>query len=104
MAASSITRGPGAGCQHQRRGATGKTRGSSRNNFEAFFDRLGPCYEQLARAHDVYEIFRCGMVHEYAVKRDCTIYMKTGSETCGVGVDTNGRYYFVVERYFEDFR
>jgi hypothetical protein len=83
---------------------TGKTKGSSRRNFEAFFDRLGPCYARFARAHDAYEILRCGMVHEYAVKRDCTIYMRNGSVACGIGIDDNERYYFVVERYFEDFK
>ena len=61
---------------------SGKTKRHARRNFESFFARLGPCYEELAKAHDVYEIFRCGMVHEYAVKRDCTIYMKSGSEAC----------------------
>ncbi len=50
----------------------------------------------------MYEIFRCGMVHEYAVKRACTIFMVKGAETCGIGTDTSGCYYFVVERYFED--
>lgn len=83
---------------------SGKTKGHSRHNFEAFFRRLGSCYEQFAKSHDVYESFRCGMVHEYAVKRACTIFMVKGMETCGLGVDPEGRYYFVVERYFEDFK
>jgi hypothetical protein len=83
---------------------SGKTRGHSRQNFEAFFRRLGPCYVAFAKPHDVYEQFRCGMVHEYAVKAACTIYMARGEETCGIGVAADGRYFFVVETYFDDFK
>jgi len=30
--------------------------------------------------------------------------MLKGSETCGIGQDKSGKYYFSVERYFEDFK
>jgi hypothetical protein len=78
-------------------------RGRSRKNFNAFFPELGPCYAALAKTLDVYEVFRCGLVHEYLVKGDAIIAMLKGSEPCGIARDRDGRYYFVVERYFEDF-
>lgn len=80
-----------------------KGQGTSKKNFLAFFRRLGPCYEAFAKSEDVYDVFRCGLAHEYAVKKDCQVAMVKGREPCGVGKDPNGMYYFVVERYFEDF-
>lgn len=80
-----------------------KGQGTSKRNFRAFFRKLGPCYEAFARSEDVYDVFRCGLAHEYAVKKDCQVAMVKGTETCGVGKDSTGMYYFTVERYFEDF-
>lgn len=78
--------------------------GQARRNFDAFFKRLGPEYEAFQREHDVYDIFRCGMAHEYAVKGPSKVAMRRGWEECGVGVDRHdGRYYVVVERYRDDF-
>jgi hypothetical protein len=79
--------------------------GQARRNFDAFFRRLGPPYEAFHRNHDVYDIFRCGMAHEYTVKhRPSKVAMRRGTEKCGVGLDDrDGRYYFVVERYRDDF-
>ncbi len=48
-------------------------------------------------------VFRNGLAHEYAVKRDCDGFMTRGRESCGIG-EENGGYYFVVERYFDDLR
>ena len=82
-------------------------RGTSRANFDAFFDRLGPEYVAFRQAilpDDPYSLYRCGMVHEYAVKVPCRIRMLKGSETCGVWKGaSDGHFYFSVERYFEDF-
>ncbi len=33
-----------------------------------FFDKLGRDYRAFNRKHRAYDIFRCGMVHEYFVK------------------------------------
>jgi hypothetical protein len=82
---------------------TNHTKGSSRKNFEIFFSELGPCYQAFAKAHPAYDLFRNGLVHEYLVKKACDIYMVVGDETCGVG-EIDGRFYFVVERYFNDFK
>lgn len=83
----------------------GRKRGS-RNAFEAFFKRLGPCYEQfLADGHNAYDLYRNGMVHEYLVKGRGEIAISENPATpvgCGV-VATNGYFGFIIERYFHDF-
>jgi len=76
---------------------------SASENFNRFFDDLGDAYKQFRSNHNVYDIFRCGLAHEYFVKRDFTIYMLNGKESCGVG-ENNGKYFFVVECYFNDFQ
>jgi hypothetical protein len=78
--------------------------GQSKRNFEAFFKRLGRGYAEFQSVHDVYDVFRCGMAHEYTVKQSSKIAMRRSAEDCGVGIDpADGRYYFVVERYCDDF-
>jgi hypothetical protein len=78
-------------------------RGTGRRNFEAFFDQLGNGYRDFREGIDVYDVYRCGMVHEYTVKQSADIFMTTGDESCGLGRQASGRLYFVVERYLEDF-
>jgi hypothetical protein len=83
--------------------ATGKVGcGQSKRNFDAFFARLGPEYLALQKQVNVYDVFRCGMAHEYLVKRNCEVSMLKTTEACGI-MEGRGRYYFNVERYFEDF-
>jgi hypothetical protein len=80
---------------------------SSRKRFDAFLAEMGDCYKAFMRVQkkpNVFDLFRNGLAHEYAVKRDCDIYMVGSGAPCGLGVQSNGRYYFVVERYFEDFQ
>lgn len=57
---------------------TGKGEGSGAENFDTFFRRLGIEYKKLLRKHNnkrkkrkhvVYDDIRCGLIHEYAVKR-----------------------------------
>lgn len=71
-------------------------------NFNQFFDLLGSGYQTFRASHDVYDIFRCGLAHEYYAKKSCTIAMFANSPSPGVGIDTSGRYYFVVESYSRD--
>lgn len=73
-------------------------------NFNAFFDTLGPPYVNFHASHNVYDIFRCGLAHEYYVKKNCTIYMFGSTEQPGIGVDSTGRYWFVVENYAQDLK
>lgn len=70
-------------------------------NFNAFFDYLGADFAAFRAQHNVYDIFRCGMAHEYFVKRDFTIYMLDGGgTTIGLAYDAAaGHYKFVVEVY-----
>ena len=79
-------------------------RGEGRANFEAFFAALGPAYDALQKGGlDAYSVFRCGMAHEYFVKGEATVAMLKGVEPAGIAQAPNGRYFFCVERYFEDF-
>lgn len=73
-------------------------------NFEAFFGKLGPGYKEFINAgHDVYGDLRCGLAHEYYVKKRCVISMCIAEQ--GIGVRWNGeKYVFIVEQYFLDFR
>lgn len=45
-------------------------------NFNRFFDFLGIDYQSFrASPQNVYDIFRCGLAHEYYVKKNCSITM-----------------------------
>ncbi len=70
-------------------------------NFNAFFDYMGADFAAFRAQHNVYDIFRCGMAHEYFVKRDFTVYMLDGGgTTIGLAHDpATGHYKFVVEVY-----
>jgi hypothetical protein len=85
-----------------KRGTLG--RGQAKKNFDSFFASMGTPYAALLSKVDIYGVFRCGMAHEYFVKGEATVAMLKGVEPAGIAQDTaTGRYYFVVERYFEDF-
>ena len=73
---------------------------ASRKNFDSFFRLLGPGYASFANAHKVYDIFRCGLAHEYYVKKTCTVNILANGVTDGIGVDSGGNYFIVVETYF----
>lgn len=72
--------------------------------FKAFFRLMGEDYRHLidAREIDVYKIFRSGMVHAYFLK-DCDIKMLNDNYSSGIIVKPDGKYLFIVEKYFEDF-
>lgn len=77
---------------------------NSRKNFDDFFSDLGAGYKQLLTQHNVYKIFRCGLAHEYYVKKDCTIAIRSAKQlNAGIAHDGN-QYFFVVERYYKDFK
>lgn len=81
---------------------TGKGEGNSGDNFDTFFIKLGIGYEALlkrhnrkrkSRPHVIYDDLRCGLVHEYLVKRKIfTIYNANKSMT-----DTEIRNIHLVE-------
>jgi len=71
-------------------------------NFNGFFDELGPDYKAFRSKHNVYDVFRCGLAHEYYVKRTCSIAIRVVNSTTGIGIDLKGNYYFAVEQYCND--
>ena len=111
-----------------------KPQGGSRQHFDAFFRELGQPYADLIYQDfiNVYDVFRRGLSHEYFVKHTCTIAMLNSmpgslevngprvnagplverapstllnkSVDCGLGLLPNGLYYFIVEKYYQDFR
>ena len=73
-------------------------------NFNCFFDLLGDDYKTFRKNHNVYDIFRCGLSHEYFIKKNFIIYMLGARNPCGIGCDKDGKYFFVVEKYLIDFK
>lgn len=81
------------------------SRGTSRKNFNDFFVCLGTHYQTLLNQHRVYEILRCGLAHEYYTKKDCVIAMEGIDSPYRHGISyDNGKYFFIVKKYFEDFK
>jgi len=79
--------------------------GSYTRQFKAFFRRMGGSYARLvdSKEIDVYRVFRGGMVLSYFAK-ECEIKMLNDSEyPAGILIKDDGKYLFVVEKYFEDF-
>lgn len=73
----------------------------SKVTFDRFFERMGTPYKQLLTSHNIYDIFRCGLAHEYWVKKSGTIFM-FGDKIPALGFEKNGRFYFVVDQYYHD--
>jgi hypothetical protein len=72
-------------------------------NFNSFFNDLGSEYQGLLKAgHKIYDIFRCGLAHEYYVKRSCTIVMVDTGASAGIVIEASGRYKLIVEKYCSD--
>lgn len=81
--------------------------GESKANFNHFIKQMGQHYTSFLLDHDVYNIFRCGLAHEYYVKHDFTIAIFTKPGRNDVGIDylyTEKKYVFRVEPYFRDFK
>ncbi len=81
-------------------------RPTASENFNRFFDDLGPGYKAFRLAgHNVYDIFRCGMAHEYMVKRPGSIAMLGAAVPTGIRqLPDDGRFEFIVERYYLDLK
>jgi hypothetical protein len=77
--------------------------GNARVCFDDFFRDLGAAYATLLQTQNIYKDLRCGLTHEYFVKRSCAIAMLSFRPQCGVQWDGK-RYLFVVEAYWKDFR
>ena len=59
--------------------------------------------ELLDSGLNVYKVFRCGMAHEYFAKGSIEVSM-FGNPRAGLGRRDDGRLYFCLEKYFNDFR
>ena len=77
--------------------------GEAKRNFDTFFRELGPEYAQLLDdGYDIYGWFRCGMAHEYLIKRKATVAMLRGETVpSGVWIDAEGHRFVCIERYFD---
>ena len=74
-------------------------------NFNEFFDCLGIAYADFRITHDVYDDLRCGLAHEYYVKKTCIVSMFGAPQQPGIGFDVNtGCYWFAVDRYAQDMK
>ena len=80
----------------------------SSGNFNAFFDDLGTSYKlfrsSFPKSNDVYDIFRCGLAHEYYVKQSCGVYMFGNKKYSGIGKTKSGNFYIVIQNLFDDFK
>lgn len=72
--------------------------------FNTFFKFMGEEYEQLldVKNADIYRIFRSGMAHTYFAK-NCDTKMLDNNYPAGIVIQPNGKYLFIVEKYFQDF-
>jgi hypothetical protein len=87
-------------------------------NYISFInDFFPPCYQQVdsqlltsgkaSSKHPIYEIVRCGLVHEYFMKAESIVTIGGASKaTCGIMYDIskNPSLIFVVDKYFDDFK
>ena len=81
-----------------------KGQGAPAKRFNAFFRLMGEDYKQLidVKQVNVYRIFRCGMAHTYFAK-NCDIKMLNTNYPAGIVIKPDGKYLFIVEKYFKDF-
>jgi hypothetical protein len=84
--------------------------GHSRERFYEFFDLLGPAYKSVRKKREVTKVYtniRCGLAHAYFIDQDSVVKMsadKSHGGKCGIEVAPDGVVYFVVERYWRDFK
>lgn len=77
---------------------------TSKVYFEAFFRSMGTPYQHLLdKKTNVYKIFRCGMAHTYFPEKCIVVMLNVKNYPAGIVVSSDGRYIFIVEKYFEDF-
>jgi hypothetical protein len=86
-----------------------REREKSRTCYEEFLKCLGDSYESnpyqelLSKGLPIYEDVRCGLVHAYAVSRDCTVNL--GEDRFGICYDEiRDHYDFNVKTYFREFK
>jgi hypothetical protein len=76
--------------------------------FNAFFDYMGTPYKTLrkqlgSKGIIVYDKFFCRLSHTFFTK-ECDIYLQyRGAPETGIIDSSDGKYLFIVQKYFEDF-
>jgi hypothetical protein len=87
--------------EHDRRHQNGQVNCAA--NFHDFFVSLGRSYAALRPAHNIYNVFRCGMAHNYFAKQDFEVDMIEGGAGAGVIlVGATNKFHLVVETYARD--
>jgi len=88
-------------------GELGKNKGNKplACRFNRFlFDYMGSEYRKVNDKINVYDIFRCGLAHEYFAKGPSPIRMHNRPpQTCGI-IRKDKTWLFVVEKYYDDFK
>jgi hypothetical protein len=79
--------------------------GEAKNNFNSFFEYMGDGYKDLLKSNPgIYNHIRCGLAHEFYVKKSCSIKMPALKKSIGIEIDEKNNYQFYVGKYFEDFK
>jgi hypothetical protein len=73
-------------------------------NFHDFFDLLGTDYVKLQSICNVYDIFRCGLAHEFYVKQNCAIHMESKQGRSGIWQTPRGKYKISIQTYCRDLK
>ncbi len=78
-------------------------KGKGAANFNAFLPYLGKGYQNFEkRGIKIYDLVRCGLVHNYFIKGDSTIWMRANAP-CGFVSSPNGPTNFYVNVYRNHF-
>ena len=80
--------------------------GSNGDNFKAFFLRMNPNYPKMNNDVNLYKRIRCGLVHEYFIKKSANIRSLQKEETTkdGVILHQDGRLEIIIDNLFNEFK
>lgn len=81
--------------------------GEAKSNYNEGLRKLGNEYEELytSRGNAMYYRVRCGLVHEYLIKKTAKVSMSESSpNNCGIVIETDDTICFYVRQYLEDFK
>ncbi len=76
----------------------------SSDAYKAFFEYMGNNYRKLINSDEgkrIYNEVRCGLAHEYTIKKNAIIVMGVGQ--CGIEILQDGTIKFNIITYFHDF-
>jgi hypothetical protein len=75
-------------------------------NHPSDFPKLVQRLKQNKPVSGLYALIRSGLVHEYLMKGESTIFMYSTTSNCGILIDENGspKLKFIVDKYFTDLK